>query len=1150
MSNETNQNLPLGFKLQNTLAEHNGLISRVVWSPDGNKLASSSFDRTIKLWDVDTGKCLQTLSGHTARVREVSWSPNGKFIASGSDDSTIRIWKVETGQLYHKIPMVGVCFTIVWSLDSQMLAAGGMRDDPSILFWSIRDKKRLIPEGLEEHYGQINTLALSSSTLILASGSHDNTIRLWEKETNKLVAKSRGILKGHSSDVLSVTWSPDGQLLASGSYNRTIRIWNPQTGRTIFVLEGHTGSVNCVRFSYDGKLLASKSSDGTVRLWRCDTWETVTVLEEPTHKSLPFGLAFHPNAPILATLGEEDTIIRIWEINQDFLLNSTPTNSCAQYTNAKVVLLGDTGVGKSGLSLVLTGQSFQATESTHGRHVHKFDSQEVELEDSRQEMREVLLWDLAGQPNYRLIHQLHLNELAAVLIVFDARSETEPFAGVHYWNRALRQAQNLPGNSEIPLKKFLVSARTDRGRVSVSRPRIKKLIGDLGFDDYFETSAKEGLNISELTMAICQAIDWDVLPKVISTKLFERIKCFLIEEKQEKRLLSTVGDLYRTFVQSARQVIDETKELQEQFDTCIGRLESRDLIRRLSFGNLILLQPELLDAYTSAIVNAAKDEPEGLGSILEEDVLAGRFRMPIDERIPDKEQEKLLLIATVKELLSREITLRVHTDDVSWLVFPSQLTREWPEAPDPEGKAVIFNFEGPILNVYTTLVVRLSQSGFFHRKDMWKDAVLFTAKVGGECGIWLRQMGEGKAELTIFFNPEASEETRFHFEEYVHTHLKRRALPESINRRRIFVCPNCSTPVSDLQARRRRERGFNWINCGVCENRVSLLDREERVKAIHTSITPQIDRTADIQRQVEAAVSTIQGKIETKEFDVFLAHNSDDKAEVKHIAELLKQHGLNPWLDEEQIPPGGWFQEIIQQAITHVKSVAIFVGPKSLDKWQKLELRVFISQCIEANIPIIPVLLPGVEELPPELPFLHELSYLLFNSIDDSEALDKLVWGITGQNPQGKHQYSEELPTYNTSDKTVLLLYQKQDKELVTELANKLKSDGIQPYLYEDIYQPGQLLREIASIPVVAVCIGDKISEALEEGQLKHLITESVRCGNTVIPVILHNCTTSNPKLPYFLRSLRSVDFREPEPDPMYLLIWAITGVRPQKEQS
>lgn len=107
--------------------------------------------------------------------------------------------------------------------------------------------------------------------------------------------------------------------------------------------------------------------------------------------------------------------------------------------------MGDSGVGKSGLALVLSGQPFAPTESTHGRHVWPFDSQEVRSGPGRTDIRETLLWDLAGQPGYRLINQLHLDEVAVALVVFDARSETDPFAGVRHWDRALRQARAGPG---------------------------------------------------------------------------------------------------------------------------------------------------------------------------------------------------------------------------------------------------------------------------------------------------------------------------------------------------------------------------------------------------------------------------------------------------------------------------------------------------------------------------------------------------------------------------------------------------------------------------------------------------------------------------------------------------------------------------------
>ena len=276
--------------------------------------------------------------------------------------------------------------------------------------------------------------------------------------------------------------------------------------------------------------------------------------------------------------------------------------------------MGNTGVGKSGLAHVLTGRPFEKTDSTHGRHVWVFDSHESQASDGHTELREVLLWDLAGQPSYRLIHQLHLNEVAVALVVFDAGSNIDPFAGVRYWNRALNEAQRLQGDSALPLKKLLVVARIDRGGIDASTQRIDTVVQDLKFDYYFETSAREGWKIRELADAIRAAIDWNAGPSVSSTVLFQEIKDFLVNEKQAKRLLSSIEDIFRAFLQTGT-VLYEDENLRAQFETCIGRVESQGLVRRLSFGNLILLQPELLDAYASALVMAARDESDGLGCI-------------------------------------------------------------------------------------------------------------------------------------------------------------------------------------------------------------------------------------------------------------------------------------------------------------------------------------------------------------------------------------------------------------------------------------------------------------------------------------------------------------------------------------------------------
>ncbi|HEV2765649.1 MAG TPA: TIR domain-containing protein, partial [Pyrinomonadaceae bacterium] len=670
-----------------------------------------------------------------------------------------------------------------------------------------------------------------------------------------------------------------------------------------------------------------------------------------------------------------------------------------RYRNAKVVLLGDSGVGKSGLALVLTKQKWEPTESTHGRRVWVFDARDEALDEGGKETRETLLWDLAGQPGYRMVHQLHLNEVSVALVVFDARSETEPFAGVRHWEKALRQARRLEGEGAGPLKKYLVAARADRGGIGVSRERIEATVRAFGFDGYFETSAKEGWQIPELTEVVRAAVDWESLPRVSSNELFQTIKQFLIDEKTEGRLLSTADDLYRALCLAHKELKDDA-ELRAKFETCVGRVENRGLIRRLSFGDYVLLQPELLDAYASAMVNAAKSEPDGLGCIAEEDALAGRFKMPSDERVADKEQEKLLLIATLEELLRHDIVLKETSESAVDLVFPSQFTRDWPDAPEVPGRAVVFTFDGPVLNIYATLAVRLTHSRLFKKIDMWKNAAVYRGMAGGTCGIYLREGDEGRGELTLFFDA-ASGETRLQFEDYVAAHLRRRALPESVRLRRVVACGACPVVFTDEQVRLCREHGKNDIKCPVCGTANALPgEAEEKVESAPLSArseaVAEMDRAADEKRDLAAAAMVLQGKIQSEDFDVFLCHNSQDKPAVKEIGERLKERGILPWLDVWELRPGLPWQEALERQIEKIKSAAVFVGPGGTGPWQNQELRAFLSEFVERKVPVIPVLLPGCDETPKLPVFLRAMTWVDFRK-QEADPLRQLVWGITGE---------------------------------------------------------------------------------------------------------------------------------------------------------
>jgi class 3 adenylate cyclase/GTPase SAR1 family protein len=735
----------------------------------------------------------------------------------------------------------------------------------------VEPKSGILLRALEGEKEAIHSLAFNATGTMLASGGQNGTVTLWEPSTGSLLRT----VDGHESLILSLVFDPIGTTLATGSLDAIIKLWDVPDGNLLRILEGHTGNIDRVSFSSNGKILASKSGDSTINLWSCDTWETVATISEPSRlRHVGLALTFHPTKPILACAGskvgnrdvDRSRLIHLWELDYDVLLGPGRKTNSVCYKNAKAVLVGDTGVGKSGLSLVLNGQPFEATDSTPGRRVWTFGSKNVALNDNRKQTRETLLWDLAGQPGYRVIHQLHLNEVAVALVVLDARSETDPLAGVRHWERALRLAQQRQGLSAVPMKKFLVSARNDRGGVSIGEERLQGIIKEFEFDGYFKTSAKEGWEIKELRAAIENGIEWDGLPEVLSSQLFADIKGFLLEVKESGRLLAPASQLFDDFVRRHVDISANTANLRDQFETCIGRLENRDLIRRLTFGGYVLLQPELLDAYGSAMVNTAKEEPDGLGSLAEEIALAGKFFVPEEQKVTDHGQEQLLLHATVEELVLHDLALRENADDGRYLVFPSQFNRDFEDAPEPKGKAVAITFDGPVQSLYSTLAVRLGHSGLFTtgRSEMWRNAAVFDARAGGKCGLFLNEFTEGRGRLIIFYPDElSSAETRFHFEEFVMAHAKRRALDDSVSLVRFFVCPDCLEPVPDAYVKTLRTKGKMAFDC-PCGGTVSLAEPKERI--LFESKVDVMDKSADRHREFDAFVLSAKGETSTKSF--------------------------------------------------------------------------------------------------------------------------------------------------------------------------------------------------------------------------------------------------------------------------------------------
>lgn len=932
--------LPPGITLVRTLRGHTGYIGRIAWSPDGSLLASPSMDSTVRLWDAETGELRHILEGYREEVYSVAFSPDGNLLATGGN-SNVRLWRLASGRCERTLEGHSKFVdSVAFAPSGRLLASGSV--DTTVRIWEI-------PTGRCRHtftghmnWGRMVVFAPQDERLASVDG---DVLHLWDGATGAPLWRR----SADSMGLYDVAWSSAGQILATAGSDKTVKLHNAASGLVSLTLEGHTSFVRSVAFSDADCLLASNSNDGTVRLWRPDTGACLATLSElATSIWLP-SIAFHPRLPRLAVVGSDpgteegkrDRIIHIYDIDVDLLYGTARPDS-VPYVSAKVVLVGDSGVGKTGLGWRLAHKEYKEHPSTHGQQFWLVS--ELCPASAIGRHCETVLWDLAGQPDYRLTHALFTDDADVALVLFDPGKDQDPLGGAEYWLRQL--TKGAAAARKVPV--VLVAARSDRGQPRVTAEEMAAFIKSRGVEAYVVTSAAAGTGVEELIGEVQRLIPWATKPETVTTQTFARMKEYVLKLKEDpdrRRLTMTPVELRAALTATDAAWVFSDAEL----TTACGHLERHGFVKWLSCGGegmRLLLAPEVLNNLAASYVLEARANKKGLGALEERRLLEDGYDFGELKGL-DKDERDVLTTTAAGLFLDHAVCFRERDPQTgeAFLVFPELINLKRPLIPEekPIEDSTAYTVSGAVENVYAALVVLLGYAGRFTRTGQWQNLARYEVHGGGVCGFRQEAERPGERDFVLYFSHDVPRAERMIFQGLFESILMKRDV--KVQRLEPVRCEQ-GHPLHRAVVREMLNAGKAHTFCNDCGTKIALpkMDEPAPLKKEEAASVAEAARTAEERKRLEGVLLrlkdlAVDGKLKAPECFISYAWGVKEQEEWVHgqLATDLEKAGIGVVLDVwENAAPGKSVSRFVDR-IAKVQRVLVVGTPKYLMKYENKE---------------------------------------------------------------------------------------------------------------------------------------------------------------------------------------------------------------------